>query len=67
MTRKYCPNCGGAVEGDRCPGCGYPDVNVDPQDIPTSCKSPGRGGCGSCDACLEWGDQEVLRRKEGSG
>jgi hypothetical protein len=55
-----------ALDCDRCDKLDCDEVCDDCQvdNQYTVCKKPGRGGCGRCDACMDWGDQEYHYRKD---
>lgn len=56
-------NHGESVEGN----CSEDECPLGPEQYEYcsgSCARPGRGGCGQCPACMDWGDMEHDRRRE---
>ena len=41
-----------------------PELEDEDREPNEDCARPGRHGCGSCDACSDWGDAEYHRLKE---
>lgn len=44
-----------------------PDIDaesIEDEDEFTSCAHPGRHGCGHCDECITWGDDEYHAQRD---